>query len=231
MNDCTCRGMNCNSHRIRYGMIYMDKLNIKASQFNVAAFFDNIKSCGMIYTMLFKFVFHKTDCQSGSVNRNIEFLQKERNTSYVVFMTVCENQTSDFIKILFKVSKIRDNKVYTKHITVRESHSAVQNNNIVVTFKNSDILSYLIKTAQKGDFNNRSILLYLLKRALFIFISFLRFILRNILKPHIPRFFHNAVTVSALYISGVSGVFLSCHTGCALFVIFTFFFNHLFLPP
>ena len=70
----------------------------------------------------------------------------------MIFMTVSENDTFYFFLVSLDICEVGNYHIDTEHFTVRECHSAVEQEHIVVTFKQGHIFSDLIKTAQKRDF-------------------------------------------------------------------------------
>ena len=70
----------------------------------------------------------------------------------MILVTVGQQNTADFILILFEVGDIRDNKVYTKHILIGKCETAVDYYDVVFIFKDGDVFSDLVQTAQKHDF-------------------------------------------------------------------------------
>ena len=69
----------------------------------------------------------------------------------MIFMTVSQHHTSYLFLVLFKISKIGYNKIYTEHIIIGECKSAVDNEYIVAAFVNVNILAYLIHTAERHN--------------------------------------------------------------------------------
>ena len=55
----------------------------------------------------------------------------------------------DFVGIFFDICEIGNYKVDTGHIFVGEGKTAVNENHIVLVFKNCYIFTYLIETAKK----------------------------------------------------------------------------------
>ena len=57
----------------------------------------------------------------------------------MIFMTVRNRKTLDFLDIIFQISDIRDNKVDPQHIVLRECKSAVHNHNAVIVLDRGNI--------------------------------------------------------------------------------------------
>ena len=65
----------------------------------------------------------------------------------MVLMPVSDYYSADFIFIFLKISEIGDYNVNAQKLAVRESKSAVDNENIVCAFEYREIFSYFVKSA------------------------------------------------------------------------------------
>ena len=69
----------------------------------------------------------------------------------MVLVPMGNHNASNLFLILFQIGKIRNNQVNPQHISIRESHAAVDNQNILAIFINSQVLSDLIQTTQRNN--------------------------------------------------------------------------------
>ena len=71
----------------------------------------------------------------------------------MVLVTVGDENTADFVYVVYKVGKIGDNQVNAQHIVIGEADTAVDNYNVLAAFDNRDVLSDFVKTAQGENLN------------------------------------------------------------------------------
>ena len=65
----------------------------------------------------------------------------------MIFMAVCEYNALDFILISLQIGKVGNDQIDAKHIAIGKRHTAIQQEHIIITFKQSDILADFIQTA------------------------------------------------------------------------------------
>ena len=93
-----------------------------------------------------------TECQTGTVDRDVNIAQDVRKRTDVVFMSVRNENTADFVLILFQIRDIGNDEVDAGHFIIREAHAAVDDDDIVFIFQNGDILTDLFQTAEGNNF-------------------------------------------------------------------------------
>ena len=96
---------------------------------------------------------YQTQRHLGSVNRHIQLLQQIGQTADMVFMSMRQHNTTNFISVGLHICEVRNDNVNTRHVHIRECQSAVQDKHIIATFENGHILSDFIQTAQRNNPN------------------------------------------------------------------------------
>ena len=69
----------------------------------------------------------------------------------MVFMTMGDHKSFDFLDIILQISNIRNDQVDSEHILLRERKSTVYNNNTVLILKSCDVHSDLFQTSEWND--------------------------------------------------------------------------------
>ena len=64
-------------------------------------------------------------------------------------MAMGNKNSPNLIGIALYKGKIRQNQIHPQHVSIRESHTAVNDNHIPFTFKQCEVLADFIKTTQK----------------------------------------------------------------------------------
>ena len=109
--------------------------------------FTSFELGGTHQIVLFEFVCDQTQCQFGGIDRYIDFLQYIRKGSDMILMSMCDHKALDLGNIFFKVGHIRNNKVDSEHVILREGKSAVHDHNAVAVLKGGDVHSDLLQSA------------------------------------------------------------------------------------
>ena len=78
-------------------------------------------------------------------------LEQIRDGADMVFVTVSNHHTPDFLLILQQVGKIRDHQVHPQHIRIGEGQAAVHHQNIIAAFIGGEVFSDLSQSAQRND--------------------------------------------------------------------------------
>ena len=82
----------------------------------------------------------------------VELLHGIRNAADVILVSVRKEHAADLVLVLDQISHVGDHKINAVHILVRESKTAVNDDDILPIFQNGHILTDLIQTAQGDDF-------------------------------------------------------------------------------
>ena len=110
-------------------------------------------SCSGIQHFVFsQFIFQKTQSQQCTKHRYIQLFQDVRQCTDMVFVTMGQHDTSDFFDIFCQIGHIRDHQVDTQHIILRESQTAVDDDDIIAIFQHSHIFTDLFQTTQCNYF-------------------------------------------------------------------------------
>ena len=70
----------------------------------------------------------------------------------MVFVTMGQHDTSDFVDIFCQIGYIRDDQIDPQHIILRESKTAVDDDDIIAVFQHSHVFADLFQTAQRDHF-------------------------------------------------------------------------------
>ncbi len=134
-------------------MVYMNRLNFKLAQFKLLTWLYYIELRVFKNLMLFEFTFDKTNRQLCRVNGNLYGFEKERKSSDMVLMSVCNENTFELVGVALDICEIGNDKVNAEHIAVWERETAVYDDNIIIVLYESHVFSYFVKSAEKSDFN------------------------------------------------------------------------------
>ena len=131
----------------------MNCFNRKSTQFNDITRHKAVEFGFTGQSMFFQFAVNQAQRQTCAINRDIhsEFFEEIRNRTDVVLVTMGNDHTADFFFILFQIGKIRNNQVNTQHIRIRESHTAVYDQDIPSVFINRQVLADLIQAAERNN--------------------------------------------------------------------------------
>ncbi len=87
--------------------------------------------------------------QPCPVYGNIELRENEWETSYMIFVSVGENDPPDPLPVLEKERSIGNDKIYSKHLLIRKHEAAVNDHNIFTILKGKHVLPYLTQTTKR----------------------------------------------------------------------------------
>ena len=131
MDNDARRSMDSHADCIGNRMIYPDKLHSHTAKLNGLSGCDHIELGSSKDTMFFKLALHKTKCKSCTINGNIKLFEEIRKSTDVILMSVGQDNTSELIYIFLNIRIVRKYDINSKKLTVRKSHSAVDNKHIV----------------------------------------------------------------------------------------------------
>ena len=149
----------------------MNHFYIKDTEFEFVARLLDMNLCLFDILVLFELAVDDAACKGCAVDWHVEVAQHVRNTTDMVFVTVSDYDALYLIDILLEVSDIRDNEVDTEHITIRECHTAVDNDDVVVIFEYGHVFADFLKAAK---WNNLQLLAVI---SIFLCLFSLRFCL------------------------------------------------------
>ena len=70
----------------------------------------------------------------------------------MILMPMGYHKTFDFRNIFFQIGNIRNDKVDTEHVILRECQTTVHNHNAVFVFESCDVHSDLLKSTKRNNF-------------------------------------------------------------------------------
>ena len=73
----------------------------------------------------------------------------------MILMSVGDDHAADLVAVLLKIGVIGNDQIDAEHIAVGERHTGVDDDDIVLTFKYSQVLADLIQTAEERHANGR----------------------------------------------------------------------------
>jgi hypothetical protein len=87
----------------------------------------------------------------GTINRDIEFLQNERQGPQMVFVSMSEDDGSDVIAILFKDVEIGNADIDAVDTFLGESHARIDDDHLVTAAHKRAVHPKLADTAEGYD--------------------------------------------------------------------------------
>ena len=134
----------------RYGVTGLYELHAEAAQTYGISGADAVK-VSMVYLYLGQLLLYESYGQLCGVYRHIELLEGIRHRAYVILMAVGYKYAPYVRRILFNVSHIRYDYIYSGHLLIREGHSAVHYYYVAAIFYYGHVLAYLPDSAE-GDY-------------------------------------------------------------------------------
>ena len=145
----TQRCLDCQRNRICNGMVGVDQLNVKAAQPDMVTGTDALDLDLLGHAVLLKFGIENTGSQSGTINRDIQFLEHIRQRADMVLMSMGNHNAANLVSMTAQVGDIRDNQVNTQEFIVRECQAAVNHKDILSILNYRHIFADLIESAQR----------------------------------------------------------------------------------
>ena len=139
-------------NRIRDRMVGVDKLHLKASQFDRISCADMVEPNLLRHFMLGKLGFDDPAGQPGGVNRSIALTQHIRDRADMILMPMGDDITAQLVQVALEISRIRNDQINAQHIVIRESHTAVDHDDITAVLDYGHVFADLIQTAERYDF-------------------------------------------------------------------------------
>ena len=149
-----CRSVDGKSDRIGDRVVNADKFDRHAAHFYRLTWLYNVELRTFEKTVFFELALDKSDSKPCSVNGNVHLFEKISERADVVFVSVSDDNAPYLVGVLLDICEIGDNKVNAGHIAVGKCHSAVNDESIVCTLKNSYILADLVDSAE-WDYSDR----------------------------------------------------------------------------
>ena len=132
-------------------MVDTDELHLELSEDDLVPRFDTVELRLEIEYVLLEFVFQNAEGQPCPIDRDVQLLQKIRDTADVVLVAVREHDAANLVRVADKIGKIRHDKVDPQHIVVGEAESAVDDEDAVAVFEHREVLADFIEAAERDD--------------------------------------------------------------------------------
>src|SRR5688572_32832852 len=101
--------------------------------------------------MLFQLAFGQAGGEVGTVNRDVELLQNERQGAQMVLVAVRENDSGNVIAIFFEDIEIGDADIDAVDALFGESHAGIDDDHLVTASHKRAIHPKLADTAERYD--------------------------------------------------------------------------------
>src|SRR4030042_5070947 len=103
-----------------------------------------------IFEVMFaELFFYQSESQRSPIYRDIYFFEQKRKSAGMVFMAVCKNYTLYLLPVIKQIRKIRDDKIHSEHIFLREHKAGINNNNISIVFEDCHVEADLLNPAER----------------------------------------------------------------------------------
>ena len=137
---------------VGYTVVYGDEFDAEASEAeHIARFFrEYLRVIQKI--VLLKLELNECRRERRCVYRDIQIVNDIRNSADVILVSVSDDYTSYFFGVGLEIRNVGNDDIYTVHIFIRETETAVDNDNIRAKFNGSHVLADLAETAERNDF-------------------------------------------------------------------------------
>ena len=148
----THRGMDGEGHGIGDGVVDVDELHGEAAGlYHVAGLMGNqLDLVGQ--PVLFQFQLDQSGGHGGAMDGAIDLPHQIGDGTDVVLVSVGDEQAPQFLLICRQVGKVGDHQIHAVHILFGETDAAVHHDHVLAVFQDGDVLSDLIQTAQRDNF-------------------------------------------------------------------------------
>src|SRR5450759_559619 len=150
IDDLSDWGVDGQSHGVGYGMTHGDRFHTKRPQlYRVAN--AHLTEVGLAQeTVLLQLRFDEPEGQPCAVDRNVELLQRVRQTPDVVFMAVRREDAEHVAIRLKEVRDVRQHEVDAGHVLLGKHEAGVDDQDLLLPFERPHVDADLAKAAQ-GD--------------------------------------------------------------------------------
>ena len=101
--------------------------------------------------VLFELAADQPNGEGGAVHRGLDLLEQEGQGADVVLVPVGEENAPDLAGIFLQIGEIGDNEIHAGQVVIREGGAAVHDDDILLRFKNGQVLADLAQSAQGDD--------------------------------------------------------------------------------
>ena len=136
-------------------MVHVNELNFKAAETeHVTGLFR--KDLRMIQQIVFfELELDNRSREGCGIDRHVDFFQDMRNRADMVLVTVRDDHAANAVAVVLQIGDIRNDAVNAVKLSVRKSHTAVDEKDIFAVLINGQVFSDLTQTAQRNDFQFR----------------------------------------------------------------------------
>ena len=106
--------------RILNTVVRLDKFHTETAKVDVLSVFYNFTLCFLEKIMLLKLVLNDGCGQFGRIDWHIDITQHIRDRSDMILMGMCDKKAFDLVNIILQIGHIRDDKIDSVHIILRE---------------------------------------------------------------------------------------------------------------
>ena len=147
-----CRTLDGEGHRIRNGVVHMDKLHAEPPRLDQISRLTGNELGLAQQAVLLQLQFDEPSGHAGSVDGGVHRPQDIGQGPNVVLVAVGDEDTANLVLIFDKIGHVRDDHVDAVHIVIGEPHAAVHHDNVAAILVYSKVLSDFIEAAQGNNF-------------------------------------------------------------------------------
>ena len=140
----------------RNGVRHVYELHLKTAELHRASGLYDVQP-DVFHLLFAQFRVHEGESYFRAVNGHVKVFKNVRESAYMVLVPVSEHDAAHTILVRKKISRIGNNEVYSRHIDIGKTRSAVDNYDISSEFKRGHILADLSDAAQKNHLERRRI--------------------------------------------------------------------------
>ena len=101
-------------------MVRFDKFYTETTKINMLSVFYDLTLCLLKEIMLLKLMLNDCCRQFCRIDRYIDLAKHIRDRSDMILMGMCDKKAFDLVNIVLQISHIRDDKIDSVHIILRE---------------------------------------------------------------------------------------------------------------
>ena len=128
-------------------MIGADEFDPELSQRDRLAVLHHLPADAVQHLVFLQLLFDQRHREPGGVDRDVQLLKDIGDRPDMVLMSVCNDKSFDFAVVLLKIGDVRDHKIDSQHIILREGHAAVNDHDAVPVFYSRNVHTDLLKSA------------------------------------------------------------------------------------
>ncbi len=145
------RGVYAESHAGGNAVRDFQELDAERTEAQFLAGRDLIQRGLSLKTVLPQLGVDQPNGKSRSVNGNVDLFEQIRQRSYVILVTVGDDNTEHTIPVLNHIGEIRQDEIDTQHVIVREHQPRIDHKNGIAILEDHHILSDGPQPPQRDD--------------------------------------------------------------------------------